>query len=260
MQKLYRAAERDFLPGIAVFQNNRDLLPTMRCKLVNWLIEVSLHFRLHRETLYLAIHYLDRYLSLHWGIPRKNLQLLGISCLFIASKLEEIYPPKLKEFAEVCGGSCSTRAIFETELEVLMAIQWKLNFPTVYFWLNLYLDLLRVQLGIDFVTRLRSTCLEILDLAVHTPIVLSFRYSVIAASAIYIRLQDEWLVMQCTEYSWPDMQACVDWLWGLFSCPENVVYFDPSAMVSEEEFDEAVETNGRIMNFLMDQVRLDDQI
>lgn len=80
--------EREHRPSIGLFHNNRDILPTMRCKLINWLIEVSLHFRLHKETLYLAIHYIDRFLSLHWGIHRSRLQLIGIASLFIAAKLE----------------------------------------------------------------------------------------------------------------------------------------------------------------------------
>lgn len=120
LQKRHREEEGDFLPNISLFQNNKDILPTMRCKLINWLIEVSLHFRLHRETFYLAVHYFDRFLSLHWGVSRGSLQLVGVACLFIASKLEEIYPPKLKDFAVICDGSCSSKAIFETEIDVLM--------------------------------------------------------------------------------------------------------------------------------------------
>lgn len=80
--------EREQRPSVAMFQNNRDVLPTMRCKLVNWLIEVCMHFRLHRETFYLAVHYVDRYFTLHWGIERSKLQLIGIASLFIAAKLE----------------------------------------------------------------------------------------------------------------------------------------------------------------------------
>ncbi|PJF17870.1 hypothetical protein PSACC_02300 [Paramicrosporidium saccamoebae] len=255
MQRQYRATEHDFLPSIALFQNNRDILPTMRCKLVNWLIEVSLHFRLHRETFYLAVHYLDRFLSLHWGVARGSLQLIGVACLFIASKLEEIYPPKLKDFAVVCDGSCSSSAIFETELDVLMALQWKLSFPTVYFWLNLYLDLLQNHLCSEMIESLRASSLQLIDLAIHTPIMLLHSYSVLAASALYIRLQDEVLIRQCSEYLWTDLQPCVDWLWGLFSCPECVVYFDPQETVSGEELDEALGTNARIMSFMMEQIR-----
>ena len=160
-----------------------------------------MHFRLYRETFYLAIHYLDRYLSLSWGLSRDALQLIGIAALFVAAKLEvrathpltacqEIYPPKIKEFAEVCAGSCSTEAIFETELSILMAIQWKLSVPTVYYWLSSYLELLQDDFSPEGMEALRESCLELIDLATHLPLSLMFTYSLIAASALYIRLQN----------------------------------------------------------------------
>ena len=79
-------------PRIAVspnlFHYNPDLTASMRCKLISWLIEVCLHFRLHKETLYLAVYYVDRYLSLRSSVSRNGFQLLGISAFFVAAKLE----------------------------------------------------------------------------------------------------------------------------------------------------------------------------
>ena len=69
----------------------------------DWLIEVCEVYRLHRETFYLAVDFLDRYLGLTDSVPKNRLQLIGVTCLFIGAKLEEIYPPKLQEFAYVTG-------------------------------------------------------------------------------------------------------------------------------------------------------------
>ena len=60
-------------------------------------------YRLHRETFYLAVDFLDRYLGSTENVPKNRLQLIGVTCLFIGAKLEEIYPPKLQEFAYVTG-------------------------------------------------------------------------------------------------------------------------------------------------------------
>lgn len=45
-------------------------------------------YRLHRETLHLAVDFVDRYLALTADVRKDCLQLLGISALFVAAKLE----------------------------------------------------------------------------------------------------------------------------------------------------------------------------
>lgn len=73
----------------------------MRSILVDWLIEVHLKFKMVPEALYLTINLVDRYLELK-EIERPNLQLLGVACLLIGSKYEEIYPPDLRDLVYIC--------------------------------------------------------------------------------------------------------------------------------------------------------------
>lgn len=78
-----------------------------------------------RETLYMAVNYVDRYLSRQSTPTRKSeLQLIGVSALFFAAKLEEIYPPKLAEFAYVTDSACTEMEMREMELMML-----KVNLP-----------------------------------------------------------------------------------------------------------------------------------
>lgn len=70
-----------------MFQRHPTLQPRMRAILLDWLIEVCEVYKLHRETYYLAMDYIDRYLSIHHDLPKNQLQLIGITCLFIASKV-----------------------------------------------------------------------------------------------------------------------------------------------------------------------------
>lgn len=46
------------------------------------------------DTLFLAVSYLDRYLSLI-PVTRTRLQLVGVTCLLLAAKYEEIYAPQV---------------------------------------------------------------------------------------------------------------------------------------------------------------------
>ena len=64
----------------------------MRSILIDWLVEVAEEYRLVPETLYLAVNYIDRFLA-HVPVNRSKLQLVGVTCMLIASKYEEIHPP-----------------------------------------------------------------------------------------------------------------------------------------------------------------------
>ena len=61
-----------------------DLTPSMRSILVDWLVEVSDEYKLHDETLHLAVSYIDRFLS-QMSVLRGKLQLVGTAAMFIAA-------------------------------------------------------------------------------------------------------------------------------------------------------------------------------
>lgn len=73
----------------------------MRAILVDWLIEVHLKFKLVPETLYLTVTLIDRYLERN-EVERSKLQLVGVACLLLSSKHEEIYPPELRDLVYIC--------------------------------------------------------------------------------------------------------------------------------------------------------------
>ncbi len=72
----------------------------MRKVLLDWLVEVHANFKLLPETLFITVNLIDRYSAL-CQIERKNYQLLGVTCMLIAAKYEEIYPPYIKDFVYI---------------------------------------------------------------------------------------------------------------------------------------------------------------
>ena len=76
---------------------------------------------LKRETFHLSINIIDRYLSLV-KISRKNFQLVGVTALFIASKIEEIYSPRISDFSAASGNSYSLAALVEMEKKILKTL------------------------------------------------------------------------------------------------------------------------------------------
>lgn len=101
----------------------------MRAVLIDWLIEVSDEFKLVTETLYLAIAYIDRFLSRH-PINNSDFQLLGVTCMCIASKYEEIHPPHMERFSYITDHVCSVEDINDAEAEVLQGLDFRLASPT----------------------------------------------------------------------------------------------------------------------------------
>jgi hypothetical protein len=74
-----------------------DVNAKMRAILVDWLVEVAEEYTLCADTLYQAVGYIDRYLSTA-VTKRSQLQLVGVTCVWLASKYEEIYPPTVADF------------------------------------------------------------------------------------------------------------------------------------------------------------------
>lgn len=50
--------------------------------------QVSEVYKLHRETYHLAQDYFDRFMATQRNVFKSTLQLIGITCLFIAAKVE----------------------------------------------------------------------------------------------------------------------------------------------------------------------------
>lgn len=106
------------------------LLPKMRSILVNWLIEVHLQFSLLQETLYLTVAIIDRFLQVCGGaVSRAELQLVGVTAMFIASKYEEMYAPEIGDFVYITDNAYTMHQILSMELRMLDALGFSVGRP-----------------------------------------------------------------------------------------------------------------------------------
>ena len=86
------------MPNPLYIYTQNKLSWTVRGILIDWIIQVHLDFHLLPEILFLAINIIDRFLPT-CTISLAKLQLVGITCLFIASKVEEIMSPSITHCA-----------------------------------------------------------------------------------------------------------------------------------------------------------------
>jgi len=105
-----------------------DITDSMRAILLDWLVEVHLRFKLAQETLFMTVHILDRFLSVH-RITRGKLQLAGITAMLIASKYEDMYPPEVRDFIWIADNAYSRAEIIEMEGLILKCLDYNLGTP-----------------------------------------------------------------------------------------------------------------------------------
>ncbi|KAK9392740.1 G1/S-specific cyclin-E1 [Crotalus adamanteus] len=192
------------------------LEPKMRVILLDWLMEVCAVHRLQRETFYLAQDFFDRFMATQQNIVKTLLQLIGISSLFIAAKLEEIYPPKLHQFAYVTDGACTQEEIISMELIIMKALNWNLSPLTIVSWLNIYMQVAYLSeicemLLPQYSQEIFVQVAELLDLCVLDVGCLEYTYGVLAASALY-HFSSRELMQRVSGYQLSDIEKCVKWM------------------------------------------------
>lgn len=232
-----------------MFDQHPGLQPRMRAILLDWLNEVCEVYKLHRETYYLAVDYIDRFLSRKKEQKKTHLQLLGITALFVAAKVEEIYPPKIGEFAYVTDGACSEDDILREELLLLSELQWSINPVTVMGWLGLYMQVNVASRtpeirgddrpsesfvypqfsGMEF-----AQTAQLLDLCSLDVGLANFPYSVIAAAAISHTF-DRKTATSVSGLDWEVIAPCAKWMepYFLVICDENEI--SPLALLESNE-------------------------
>ncbi|KAE8726253.1 Cyclin-A2-1 [Hibiscus syriacus] len=119
-------------------QVQRDITPSMRGILIDWLVEVSEEYKLVPDTLYLTVSLIDRFLS-HNFIEKQRLQLLGVTCMLIASKYEEICAPRVEEFCFITDNTYTRGEVLEMERKVLNFLYFQLSVPTTKTFLRRFI-------------------------------------------------------------------------------------------------------------------------
>jgi Cyclin, N-terminal domain/Cyclin, C-terminal domain len=141
--KNLKACENAYLPKPGYMESQKDINEKMRAILVDWLIDVHAKFKMTLETLPLTINLIDRYLDRN-QMSKQKLQLLGVSCLLIASKYEDIYPPEVKELVKVTDNAFTKEEIMDMESSVLQSLGFHLTVSYSHVFLDRLKDVEKI--------------------------------------------------------------------------------------------------------------------
>ncbi|KAG0662730.1 hypothetical protein C6P45_001057 [Maudiozyma exigua] len=120
--------ESKYKPKSDYMDNQTFLDWEYRRTLVEWLVNIHKELDLIPETLFLGVNLMDRYLSKE-SITLNKFRLIGITALFIATKMEEHKVPSLEDVLEAMDGQYSEDEIIETERFILVTLRHRLGWP-----------------------------------------------------------------------------------------------------------------------------------
>ncbi|XP_066355844.1 cyclin-A3-2-like [Miscanthus floridulus] len=174
-----RRSRSDYIEAVQA-----DVTAHMRSILVDWLVEVAEEYKLVADTLYLAISYVDRFLSVN-ALGRDKLQLLGVASMLIAAKYEEISPPHPEDFCYITDNTYTKEELLKMESDILKLLKFELGNPTIKTFLRRFTrsaheDKKRSILLMEFLGSYLAE-LSLLDYGC-----LRFLPSVVAASVLFV--------------------------------------------------------------------------
>ncbi|KAG2135298.1 cyclin-like protein [Suillus clintonianus] len=177
--KYMKLTELITLPNPEYMASQKELAWSMRGILLDWLVQVHARFRLLPETLFLCVNIIDRFLSAR-VVSLAKLQLVGITCLFVASKVEEIVAPSVSHFLHCADSSYTESEILLAERYVLKTIDWNLSYPNPMHFLR------RISKADDYDVKSRTMGKYLLEVGTLEWRLLATPPSLVAAAAIWL--------------------------------------------------------------------------
>ncbi|XP_020970402.1 cyclin-SDS [Arachis ipaensis] len=155
-----------------------DLVIQQRSQMVHWIVEVSFFFltkkfsingqqsyrkQLRQETMFLGVSLLDRFLSKGYFKVKRNLQIVGIACLTLATRIEENQQySRVEQKNFYIGSNVYSRCeVVAMEWVVQEVLKFQCFIPTIYNFLWFYLKAAKVNAAVE--RRVKSLAVLVLS-------------------------------------------------------------------------------------------------
>jgi len=203
----------------------------MRSVLIDWIVEVSEEFRMQSETVFLCVAYIDRYLSrMEASLPRTQFQLLGVSSLLIAAKLEEHTTPVVADLVILCDNTYSREEIIAMEANQLNVLGFDLTIFTARHFVQHLLNFVSVLEALDDNLKelMNNIANYLCELSLLDYKISQFRPSLVASAAICLARTNIGLVswseslQRETFFSIRDLLPCCQYLLNLYRSAQSV--------------------------------------
>ena len=167
------------MPNPMYMDSQKELTWTLRGILVHWLIQVHAYLGLMPETLFLTVNVIDHVLSAR-VVSLAKLLLVGITSLFISSKVEEVMSPPIVRFLNCTATSYTRDGMLQAERYVLKTLKWNLSYANPIYFLQ------RVSRADDHNVKARTIAQYLIEISCLEWRLLSAPHSLLAAAAIWL--------------------------------------------------------------------------
>ncbi|KAL5557411.1 hypothetical protein UlMin_039647 [Ulmus minor] len=173
-----------------------DINEKMRAILIDWLIEVHDKFELMKETLFLTVNLIDRFLS-QQSVVRKKLQLVGLVAMLLACKYEEVSVPVVGDLILISDKAYSREEVLEMEKLMLNTLQFNMSVPTPFVFMKRFLKAAQSDKKLELLS------FFLMELSLVEYEMLKFPPSLLSASAVY--------TAQCTLHGFKQWDRTCEW-------------------------------------------------
>uniref|UniRef100_A0A0D9Z8E3 Uncharacterized protein n=1 Tax=Oryza glumipatula TaxID=40148 RepID=A0A0D9Z8E3_9ORYZ len=181
VEQMVETARGEYLTKLS----NGGIELSCRIAAIDWICKVQAYYSFGPLCAYLAVNYLDRFLSsLEFSVTNDMpwmQQLLIVACLSLAAKMEETAAPGTLDL-QVCNPEYvfDAETIHRMEIIVLTTLKWRMQAVTPFTYIGHFLD--KINEGNRITSELISRCTEIILSTMKATVFLRFRPSEIATA------------------------------------------------------------------------------
>ena len=134
--------ELDSIERNYYFLKKHNISSNCRTKMVGWMMEVFASYSSEPLSFFLAVEIMDNYLQrTKKKYNEKNLHLIGLTCMYISSKMEDIIPLHMVHIKTKIGhDKFTSNQIIMMERDILDLFDWDIIFITTYDVVKIYLS------------------------------------------------------------------------------------------------------------------------
>ena len=162
-----------------------NIKPHMRKIVTDWMLEVCEDQQCQSEVFFLAVNYLDRFLS-RVNIKKTQFQLVASVCILLASKFYEAVPMRSEKLVGYTDNSVSVLELREWEIFILSVLQWELSAATAHSFIQHFCS--KININNNDVRRQAETIAALAATDYHF---ITTKQSVIAAAALAAALKEQ---------------------------------------------------------------------